>query len=87
MIQWQDLVLAICVLAFNIALVPSVIGKDKPRISTSLMTFVFLLPQAYVFLTLSLWYSFIMSATNAILWFILAIQKVRQNSKLATKSF
>lgn len=80
MTQWQDMVLAICVFAFNIALIPSLLGADKPRVTTSLMTFIFLLPQAYVFLTLSLWYSFIMSAANATLWLILVIQKTRQNS-------
>lgn len=80
MIIWQDAVLAICVLAFNIALIPSVIGKEKPRMATSFLTFTFLVPQAFVFFTLSLWYAFAMSTVNAMLWLALALQKAKIKS-------
>lgn len=72
--NWQDIVLAISVLAFNVALVPSLIGKQKPRIATSLITATFVLPQVIVFMSLSLWYSFAMALINAIFWFSLAVQ-------------
>lgn len=76
--QWQDWVLAVCLLAFNAALLPSVVGKHKPKLATSLMTGLFVLPQVIVFLSLSLWYSFIMSAINATLWLTLAVQRYLQ---------
>ncbi|MEP7205163.1 MAG: hypothetical protein ABI716_03150 [Candidatus Saccharibacteria bacterium] len=79
MSSWQDIVLAICVLFFNIALIPSVLGKDKPQLSTSLLTFLFLLPQVVVFISLSLWYAFAMSFINACLWASLAFQKIKAN--------
>lgn len=75
---WQDSVLAICVLAFNIALIPSVIGMQKPTLLTSVMTALFLLPEILVFYSLSLWYSFIMVFINASLWTTLAIQRYLQ---------
>lgn len=77
MIQWQDWVLAVTVAAFNIALIPSIVGKDKPRLATSVLTASFLIPQAIVFFSLSLWYSFIMACINTLLWIVLAIQKRR----------
>lgn len=75
--HWQDWVLSGTVAAFNIALIPSVIGKDKPRLITSILTASFMLPQAIVFFSLSLWYSFTMAGINATLWGILAIQKFK----------
>jgi hypothetical protein len=76
--SWQDIVLAISVLAFNIALLPSLIGKQKPRIATSLLTALFLIPEVIVFFSLSLWYSFAMALINAIFWTILAAQRYMQ---------
>jgi hypothetical protein len=65
-------------LAFNIALLPSLIGKQKPRIATSLLTALFLIPEVIVFFSLSLWYSFAMALINAIFWTILAAQRYMQ---------
>lgn len=82
MITWQDIVLAVCIAAFNVALLPSVFGKSKPQLSTSVLTFSFLIPQAAVFLSLSLWYSFTMSAINACLWAALGIQKAKSRTRV-----
>lgn len=79
--NWQDWVLAITVAAFNAALIPSVLGIDKPRLMTSVLTASFMIPQAIVFLSLSLWYSFAMACLNAILWMVLAIQKSRASTR------
>jgi hypothetical protein len=73
--HWQDIVLSISLLAFNIALIPSVIGEHKPRLATSVLTALFLLPEVVVFINLSLWYSFIMASINTLLWTTLAIQQ------------
>lgn len=79
--HWQDLVLAISVCAFNIALIPSVLGKQKPRLATSVMTACFLVPEIVVFANLSLWYSFVMALTNALLWIALAIQQYERTRR------
>lgn len=76
--SWQDIVLAISVLAFNIALLPSIRSKQKPRLATSVMTALFLIPEIIVFLSLSLWYSFAMALTNMLLWTALAVQRLTQ---------
>jgi hypothetical protein len=77
--HWQDLVLSISLLAFNIALIPSVFGKQKPRLVTSAVTAAFLVPEILVFANLHLWYSLTMTSTNAMLWTIIAIQRFRQS--------
>ena len=76
--NWHDVVLSVSVLAFNIALLPSLLGKQKPRVATSLLTALFIVPEIIVFFSLSLWYSFAMALLNAIFWSILAIQRYRQ---------
>ncbi len=73
--HWQDWVLSVSVLAFNLALIPSLIGAQKPRITTSVLTALFLLPEVVVFATLRLWYSLAMTTVNACLWTALAIQR------------
>jgi hypothetical protein len=79
--HWQDLVLSISLAAFNIALIPSVIGKQKPRLATSILTALFLLPELAVFGSLTYWYSFSMTLLNTLLWTTLAIQRIRQTLK------
>ena len=76
--HWQDLILAVSMAAFNIALIPSVMSKHKPAVNTSLLTAVFLVPVVVVYVTLSLWYSAVMVAINCILWTTLMIQKYIQ---------
>lgn len=81
MYNWQDWVLALTVVVFNVALLFSVRGVDKPSLVTSLLTGGFMIPQAIVFFSLSLWYSFIMACINVGLWMILAFQKAKIVSK------
>lgn len=81
MYHWQDTAIAVSVFAFNIALLPSVIKKQKPNLATSLLTAIFLLPQLAAFYSLSLWYSFAMAAINAALWATLAAQRYYQTAK------
>ena len=78
---WQDWVLAICIFALNIALLPSLWGSIKPRLATCLLTALFLIPQIVVYLSLSLWYSFIMVTINTLLWLVLAMQNIMRAKK------
>lgn len=65
-------------MAFNIALLPSIKATHKPKLATSIMAAVFLVPEVIVFLSLSLWYSFTMAFINMLLWSTLAWQRCRQ---------
>lgn len=76
--HWQDIVLTICIFVFNLALIPSVLGKSKPEVSTSIVTATFLTLTVVVYISLSLWFSATMQAINASLWTALAIQKMKQ---------
>ena len=75
MYTWQDLVLATSYIVFNIALIPSIIGKDKPNFKTSVITATFQIPCLVVYLSLSLWFSAALATLNFSLWATLAIQK------------
>ena len=79
--SWQDIVLAISFAVFNIALIPSVISNHKPALGTSVLTTTFLIPGLIVYISLSLWYSVIMTIINISLWSTLLIQRVILNKK------
>jgi len=72
---WQDWIITLGSLVFVIALFPSVLSKDKPALSTSLMTGTVLVIFALTYLTLSLWTSAVTTFLTGALWFVLAIQK------------
>jgi len=76
---WQDFVLTSGSIAFIIALAPSVLSKDKPALTTSLLTGTVLAIYAFVYVTLSLWLTTITVAITSLTWFILAYQKYRMN--------
>lgn len=60
------------------ALLPSLIGRDKPALSSSLMTGTLIAIFGYTYFTLGLYSSTVSSAVCALAWFVLAIQKWRQ---------
>ena len=81
---WQDIIFSIGQWVFIIALIPSVVSKDKPALSSSLMTGSVLAVFAFTYFTLSLWMSGASTILVAAIWFILAIQKCRADK--ATKN-
>jgi hypothetical protein len=72
---WQDIVLSVGSWIFIIALLPSLLGKDKPPVSTSLLTGGILLVYVLVYLTLHLWLSVASTAILGIAWLALGAQK------------
>ena len=80
--HWQDFILTAASLVFSAALIPSVLGKDKPAFSTSLMTGTVLGVCSVVYATLSLWFTTFTTALVGILWLTLAVQKYLQNKNL-----
>lgn len=78
---WQDWVLTGGLIIFAFALLPSLFSKDKPALSTSLMTGITLSVFSFVYLTLSLWISAITTIITGVLWLTLAVQKILSNKK------
>ncbi len=76
--SWQDTVISIGQFAMVSALVPTIRGKAKPPLSTSLLTASVLLSFCVAFATLGLWLSVISSAAATAAWIILAKQKLEQ---------
>jgi hypothetical protein len=73
--RWQDLVLAICILGFNLALIPTLLSKKhNPHIGTGVITALFQLLALIVYISLHLWYSASMGLLNAVLWSIIVTQ-------------
>ena len=71
---WQDFVLATSTLAFNIALLPSVLSKHKPALGTCVLTAIFLTANVTAYFTLHLWYAAVMASINLALWVTLLVQ-------------
>jgi hypothetical protein len=52
--HWQDFVLAICILGFNIALLPTIFSRHKPHASTGILTALFQLSSLVVYISLTI---------------------------------
>jgi hypothetical protein len=72
--QWQDVAITAGTIVLLIALLPSVLSKNKPAVSTSLMTGTVLVVFTVVYISLGLWFSAITTGITSILWYVLAIQ-------------
>lgn len=83
--HWQDFVLSAGSLIFTAALVPSLLSKHKPALSTSLMTGVVLAIFVVVYTTLSLWFTAFSTSLNCLAWLALAVQKYFQEKSVAVK--
>ena len=82
---WQDIVLSVGSWIFIIALVPSLVGKDKPPVSTSFLTGIILLVYVGTYSTLHLWLSMASTGLLGVAWLVLGFQKIR-SEKIAMKS-
>ncbi|MDF2460727.1 MAG: hypothetical protein K0S68_130 [Candidatus Saccharibacteria bacterium] len=79
--HWQDLVFTAGTIIFAVALIPSVLGKDKPALATSLSTGLVLVVFCFTYASLSLWFSAISVLATASMWLIMAWQKYKQKSE------
>jgi hypothetical protein len=71
---WQDGAIAACQLVFVIALVPAVLGQEKPPRSTCALTGAPLLVTATALATLELWWAASTMYACAALWWTLFFQ-------------
>ena len=76
--HWQDAILTVGQIIFVIALIPSMLSKDKPAQATSFLTGSVALSIAFVYVTLSLWFAAATAGINAIFWYILLAQRYRR---------
>jgi len=71
----QDIILTAGSLVFIAALLPTLLGRDKPALSTSITTGTVLIVFSGVYVSLALWFSAITTFVTAACWFTLALQK------------
>jgi len=76
--SWQDLVLTVGQVIFVIALVPTVVGKDKPALQTSVLTSAVSFSFMAVYVSLSVPFASMTAALNGSMWLVLAVQKWRE---------
>lgn len=77
-LPWQDLAAGIGQIVLSIALIPSVLGKEKPAAITSLLNASILLLFATVYVSFGLWFSVAMIIVQIVLWGTLSYQVVRR---------
>lgn len=73
---WQDIILTGGTAIFAVALIPSVLGENKPALTTSLVTGSVLVTFVMVYFSLALWFSAFMTTITASLWLTLAVQQL-----------
>lgn len=73
----QDLIITGGSLILAAALLPTVFSKDKPALSTALLTGSILAVFAVTYLTLDLRFAAAVTSVTASLWFTIAIQILR----------
>jgi hypothetical protein len=73
---WQDIVLATGSLILSAALIPSVMSDHKPALWTSSLTCLTLAAFAVTYAYLSLWYAAFTTTLGALLWGVLALQRL-----------
>lgn len=82
---WQDIVLTLGSAFFTIALFPSVFGKDKPPLATSLPTGIIFMISAFTLFSLHLWATGIANSVAGALWLVLALQKLPSKKRKTTR--
>jgi len=75
-VVWQDIVLALGNLVFAVALLPSIFSRDKPALTTSLLTASMLTIFVATFSSLDLWLSALGVSVGAVGWWVLFVQKL-----------
>jgi hypothetical protein len=76
---WQDLVFMLGGFIFTVALIPSILSKDKPSIFTSLLTASILAIFCVCYAAMGFWLAFVSEVLGTIAWCILLIQKWRKD--------
>lgn len=75
----QDYIFAVGGIVFLVSLIPSIRDKQKPALSTSLLTGGVLILFALTYASLRFWFAAITQSVTAVLWLVLAYQRLSQN--------
>ncbi len=81
MVHWQDLIFSVGSWIFIVSLIPTIRGKQKPELSTSVVTTIVLVFFAISYLTLGLLLSALATLGTATCWGILVYQRFMQSKK------
>jgi hypothetical protein len=76
---WQDIIFSSGSFILLIALIPTILGKQKPEVSTSIVTGIILGAFSYSYYTLDLVFSSFITGLNSLAWFVLAFQRFKKN--------
>jgi hypothetical protein len=79
--QWQDIVLTLGQFIFIVALIPALNHNHKPPFTTSVINTLVLFLYVVVYITLSLWFTALMTLGLGICWFVLAWQKKSKSNQ------
>ncbi len=80
--MWQDKVIAICQASFIVAMWPTIVGNDKPALSTCIMNTILVGIIGFTLGTLHLWLSLLTATSTAIIWAILSFQKAKIEKRI-----
>ena len=75
--MWQDLVLGGTSLVLCVAMIPTILGRDKPNRWTAAMFVATLLTSASVMVNLELWLTAVTQYVGAVEWGITIFQRRR----------
>lgn len=78
--HWQDLVFSIGSVIFTIALIPAIVKRRYPPMSTCLLTSSMLIVYAITDATLNLWFSTIASIISAIIWTFMGVKQIDRDN-------
>jgi len=75
---WQDWVLSFATMMLGMSLIPTIRSDDKPALSTSILTTVFVFVIGTTMVTMELWLSAAMNYLIVLGWGTITLQKLRQ---------
>jgi len=79
--HWQDLVFSLGSIVFTIALIPAIIEKRYPPMSTCITTAIMLVVYAITDATLNLWLSTIAAIMSAAIWAMMGVKQIEQHTE------
>lgn len=79
--MWQDTVIAVGQWILAASLLPTVFGKEKPALTTSVISVIVMATFGFTFWTLAFWNAVASSVAGCSIWFLLAVQKYRSTRK------
>ena len=74
--MWQDKVIAVCQFGAVIALIPIILGKQKPGILPSVMNVIFPGIVSFTLSTIHYWYAMTTAGLISVGWLIISVQKI-----------